>query len=101
MDMIRTLCKAKEMLSPNGLILIVGLAEPSSYLDHAVELLRIVPSKAVSMIRHIRTAESLNLMTYYRYPAMDSVRRTVRNLLPGAKLRYGLHFRYLLKWRNC
>ena len=48
MDMEQALKRAKELLAPNGMLVIVGLATPSSPLDHVIEVLRVIPSKISS-----------------------------------------------------
>ncbi len=98
MDMARALAKAKGMLAPGGMIVIAGLARPSTPADHAVELLRVIPSGIISAARRMRAPEDMGIVTSYELPDMAAVRRTVNDLLPGAVIRYGLHYRYLVKW---
>ena len=100
MDMERALARAKELLAPGGVIAIVGLASPSSTLDHAIELLRVVPSWISSKMHHMRTSEDLGIPTSYELPTMAQVREVASRLLPGAAIRQGLHWRYLLTWRE-
>ena len=100
MNMREALKKAKEILSPGGRLLIVGLAKPSSLPDYCLELLRVVPSKLLSALHSIRTAEEAGVPARYDFPPMSEIRRAAEDLLPGASIRYGLHYRYLLEWRN-
>ena len=100
MDMERAITKAKELLAPVGVIVIVGLASPSSVLDHAIEVLRIVPSWVSSRVHRMRTSEDLGVPTSYATPSMAEVRDIASRLLPGAAIRYGLYWRYLLTWRK-
>ena len=103
MNMVEALEKAKSLLAENGILLIVGLAKPSNFLDWIVELSRIVPSQVVSAVKKNTTSEELDMEVSYDFPTMDEVRRICKDCLPGYKLRYGLHYRYLLSWekRNC
>ena len=98
MEMRRAVQKAKSLLHPGGSLLIVGLAKPSSVLDCAVEALRVLPCAVSSRLKHMKTSEEQSIPVSYVFPTMNEVRRTARELLPGAKLRYGLYYRYLLKW---
>ena len=98
MNMEKALKKAVSVLSPGGRILIVGLASPSTLPDHLLELLRVLPSGILSALHRIRTAEELGTPASYAFPPMDEIRRTAEALLPGAVIRYGLHYRYLLEW---
>ena len=48
----------------------------------------------------MRISEELGIRTEYRLPRMNDVRRIVRQELPGARIHYVLHYRYLLEWTN-
>lgn len=98
MDMRFAVQKAKGLLNPGGKLLIVGLAKPSSVLDYAVEALRVLPCTAISRFKRMKTSEENSIPVSYAFPAMRVVRAMARELLPGARLRYGLYYRYLLKW---
>ena len=43
-------------------------------------------------------ADELGIPTSYELPAMAEVRRMAAEELPGARLRPGLYYRYLLSW---
>lgn len=98
MEMPSAVRKAKALLNPGGKLLIVGLAKPSSVLDYIVEALRVFPCAVISRLKHMKTSEEQSIPVSYVFPAMNEVRETARELLPGAKLRNGLYYRYLLKW---
>ena len=98
MEMRRAVQKAKALLNPGGRLLVVGLAKPSSVPDHAVEALRVLPCAVISRLKHMKTSEEQSIPVSYAFPAMNEVRAMARELLPGAELRYGLYYRYLLKW---
>lgn len=100
MDMEKAMARAKELLAPGGVIAIVGLASPSSALDRAIELLRVIPSRMSSRMHHMRTSEDLGIPTSYVTPTMARVREAASRLLPGAAIRHGLHWRFLLTWRK-
>jgi 2-polyprenyl-3-methyl-5-hydroxy-6-metoxy-1,4-benzoquinol methylase len=65
MDMTKALQKAKSLLTPCGKLLIVGLAKPSTTIDWALEVVRVLPSKILSAFHHIQSSEELNLSTSY------------------------------------
>ena len=100
MNMREALNKAKGILSPGGRLLIVGLAASSTVTDHLLELFRVLPAKVLSALHRIRTAEELGTPASYNFPPMNEVRRTAHALLPGAVIRYGLYYRYLLEWEK-
>ena len=98
MEMQAAIRKAKSLLLPGGKLLVVGLAKPSSVLDYVLEALRILPCAVISRVKHMKTSEEENIPVSYAFPAMCDVRTVARALLPGAELRSGLYYRYLLKW---
>ncbi len=98
MDMEKALQKARSLLSPSGKILIVGLASPSVITDWLLEAARVIPSKVISSFHHMKTSEELGIKTDYNLLRMKDVRSIVKQELPGARIRYALHYRYLLEW---
>ena len=52
----------------------------------------------VASIHHIQTSEELNISTFYDYPAMNDIRSMGKEELPGARIHYALHYRYLPEW---
>ncbi|MBQ3590439.1 MAG: class I SAM-dependent methyltransferase [Clostridia bacterium] len=100
MDMQSAVAKAKKLLERNGILIIVGLANPSGFMDWVVELSRVIPSKILSMIRQNIDSEALDIDVSYDFPKMEEVRRICHENLCGHTIRYGLHFRYLLTWEN-
>lgn len=98
MDMVAAIEKAKSLLSPNGLLIIVGLAAPSTVMDYAIEGLRILPCTMISKLRHMESSENLNIPVSYHLPSFNEVRDISSKMLPRAAIKYGLFYRYLLKW---
>lgn len=96
----KALEKAKTLLNNDGIIIIVGLSKPSSILDWIIEILRIIPSKIISKIKKIKTSEDLFLNVNYELPKLGELKKIYKKELKGYKLRYGLHYRYLLYWIN-
>ena len=100
MNMTEAVQKAKKLLEKNGVLIIVGLARPTGFLDLAVEAARVIPSKIISSLHKNTTSEELDIDVSYDFPGMNEIRRICREHLFGHKLRYGLHYRYLLTWEN-
>ena len=61
MDITESLRKAKSLLSPGGILVIVGLAKPSTVTDWILEAARALPSKISSSLHHMRTSEELRI----------------------------------------
>ncbi len=100
MEMPASLEKAKRLLAEGGSLLVVGLASPSSLGDHILDCLRVIPARFGSRLHRMRSSEELGIPTNGIYPEMREIRESVRRLLPGAKLRRGLYWRYLLSWKK-
>ena len=87
MDEEAALRKAADLLSPGGLLLVVGLAKPETAGDFLVEALRVIPAKIGSLLRDPEKS-------------LGAIRGICASVLPGAKIRRGLYYRYLLRWRK-
>ncbi len=100
MDAEKAIQRAKAMLRCGGVLLIVGLAKPSSPMDFLIEGLRVLPSAIVSRIKRIAPCEKHQVPIFYGYGYMKDIRRLAKETLPCAKIRPALHYRYLLQWRS-
>ncbi len=98
MDARKAVRKAKELLRPGGRLLVIGLAAPSGPGDWALECLRVLPARLGTLLRRARSSEELGLPVSYEFPKMAEVRALIRRELPGARLRSGLYYRWLLRW---
>lgn len=98
MDAGQAVTRAKALLSPGGVLLIVGLAKPSGAADWLLEALRVVPAAVMTRLRKAVNSEDRGIPVSYELPAMSSIRALPG--LAGAKLRYGLYYRYLLTWKK-
>ncbi len=100
MDITVALSKASSILKPGGMILIVGLAKPSSFFDWVVEAFHVIPCAIVSKIRHMQSSEENNIPVSYHFQEMNEIRTAANILLPSFKIKYGLFYRYLLWWKE-
>ncbi len=100
MDMTAAIERGKQLLSPNGLLIIVGLASPSTVMDYAAEGLRIIPCNVISRLKNMQSSESRSIPVSYKLPSLSEVRGIVSRTLPHAVIKYGLYYRYLLVWRK-
>ncbi len=100
MEQNGALRKAVSLLREDGVLLVVGLAAPSRFSDYVREGLRVVPSLVVSKLSGMKKTEEAGVPVSYALPPMDEVRETMRTVLPGSRLRHGLHFRYLLRYEK-
>lgn len=100
MDMPSSLEKAKRLLDPDGRLLIVGLASPSSLWDRLLDVFRVIPAGIGTRIHRMRSPEELGIPTCGKLPRMQEIRYASEQHLPGARLRRGLYWRYLLSWQK-
>ncbi len=100
MDMMAAIEKAKALLSPNGLLVVVGLATPSTIMDYVIEGLRILPCQIISKRKHMQSSETQNIPVSYNLPSLNEVRAISSKALPNVVIKYGLYYRYLLEWRK-
>lgn len=98
MDMASAIEKAKTLLSTNGIIIIIGLAKPANVLDYIIEILRILPCGIISKLKGMQSSESLSIPVSYQIPSLADVRDISSKILPHATIKYGLYYRFLLKW---
>ncbi len=100
MDMTSAIRKAVSLLAEGGVLIVVGLAVPSSLLDKVAEGLRVLPCRVLSKLHGEKTSEEQGIPVSYALPSMDAVRETVKKELPDAVLRRGLYYRYLLRYEK-
>ena len=97
MDEEAALRKAADLLTPGGLLLVVGLAKPESFVDYLTEVLRVIPA-AVGSALHGERDPGVPV----REPDMSlrELQKIVKALLPGTEIRRGLYYRCLLRWQK-
>ncbi len=100
MELLPTIQKAKKLLRDNGVLLVVGLAYPTSFSDYVVEAARVIPSYISSLWHRMKTSEQVGVVTSYQLNTMGEIREVIKAELPDAKLRSGLHYRYLIYWEK-
>lgn len=98
MDLRTALVKARELLTPNGEIAVVGLSANKSVVDWAWALTCLVPAAIGSRLHH-ETPDIGVVMTDPK-ESLDEIRRTADEVIPGASVRRTLYYRYLLRWAN-
>lgn len=91
-----TLRRAVDMLEPGGRLLVVGLAARATALDWVLSGLAIPVVRAANVLHH----EVRDIGVPVAPPREDlrQIRRAARAILPGARIRRALYYRYLLRW---
>jgi SAM-dependent methyltransferase len=97
MELLPALHRLRELTAPGGTLAIVGLATNQSALDWILSGLAVVPA---------RLARARRGWHEHGAPKMDprdswgDIRKSARALLPGARFRRRLYWRYSLVWNN-
>ncbi|MFJ5308490.1 class I SAM-dependent methyltransferase [Streptomyces sp. NPDC088350] len=100
-----TLTRFRDQLAPGGTLVVVGCAREESPVDHLLAALSIPLNLANGWLKNRgRTAASrpVSMTAVTRPPEITfaEIRREAARLLPGARLRRRLFWRYTLVWRG-
>lgn len=90
--------QARTWLRPGGMLLVVGLAANKSLSDWCWSAGQFPAARLGSWWR--RETRDLGVQVAPPTMSVAEVRALARRLLPGARLRRGLYYRYLLSWRR-
>jgi 2-polyprenyl-3-methyl-5-hydroxy-6-metoxy-1,4-benzoquinol methylase len=107
MPMEAILSKVKAALAPNGTLLVLDLYEGQGRVDRVANalavpaniVLRLVKQRRLNEPREVREAWEAHGQSD-RYPTLTQVRRVCREVLPGAKVKRHLLWRYSIVWRK-
>ncbi|MGW0785659.1 class I SAM-dependent methyltransferase [Streptomyces sp. NPDC002913] len=99
-----TLTRFRDHLAPGGTLVVVGVAEARTPGDHVMGLAAIPMNVAMALItnRGRRVARPASMTAPTRPPSMSfaEIERGAREVLPGARLRRRLFWRYTLVWHQ-
>jgi 2-polyprenyl-3-methyl-5-hydroxy-6-metoxy-1,4-benzoquinol methylase len=96
MDARSSLAKAAALLRPGGCLLVVGLAANRTIADGLLSALALPWVRLGSMLH--RESRDIGVPTAPAELSVADIRALAGELLPGARLRRGLYYRYLLSW---
>jgi SAM-dependent methyltransferase len=98
------LTRFRDHLAPGGTLVVVGLARPQSPVDHLLGAAAVPSNVAMAWIKNRgRTAPrpaSMTAPTRAADMSFADIVREARRILPGARLRRRLFWRYTLLWRR-
>jgi 2-polyprenyl-3-methyl-5-hydroxy-6-metoxy-1,4-benzoquinol methylase len=99
-----TLDRLKEELAPGGTLVVVGCARAAAPLDHALGLVAVPLNALTGWVKNrgrAVTHRPVSMTAPTREPGMtyDEVEREACRLLPGARFRRRLFWRYTLVWQ--
>ncbi|MGW3119608.1 class I SAM-dependent methyltransferase [Streptomyces sp. NPDC001107] len=103
LPLAQTLTRFRQQLAPGGTLVVVGLARDETFVDQLLGYASIPLNAATGWVKnHGRTAPRPASMTAVTRPAdvtYAEIVREARRILPGARLRRRLFWRYTLVWR--
>jgi SAM-dependent methyltransferase len=104
LGMAEALAHARELLSSGGRLLVVGLARPQTRLDVVTDWVSTLLNPVVGFVRHPRSNRLPSAPPSFpvKDPTLsyDEVRSEMERVLPGARLRHRLFFRYTAEWTS-
>ena len=99
--------KMKAALKPGGVLLILDLFEPQGVVDTLLNPLALLVSVILRLIHHGRLRSSREARDAWAaheshdlYPTMSQVRELCSEVLPGARIKKHLLWRYSVIWRK-
>jgi SAM-dependent methyltransferase len=102
-----TLLKMKAALKPGGVLLVLDLFEPAGLFDSLSNLVAIPVSVGLRLIHHGRLLPRREERAAWaahelhdRYPTMSEVHALCASILPGAKIKQHLLWRYSIVWEK-
>jgi SAM-dependent methyltransferase len=102
MPLIHTLELARRSLRLGGKIIVVGLANESTWADRMYSTASLVLNPVVGLLRNPRGVEQtpLNMTAPAMAPtaSFEEVRRVTQGVLPGSRVRRRLFWRYTTTW---
>ena len=101
LDLGPALRHASDMLVDRGRLLVVGLARPSTAADNRWDLGSAMVNPLVGIVKHPRVAvprDRAPLPVADPTLTFDEIKAQATALLPGARMRHRLFFRYTLEW---
>jgi len=96
MQLRSALLKARELLTPTGEIAVVGLSANHSIGDWLISAAGL-PAVRIGSRRH-RERRDIGVVVAPPRESLSDIRITAKEILPGARIRRGLYYRYLLHW---
>lgn len=100
----QTLASFRRQLAPGGTLVVVGLSRAHSPVDHLLGAVAIPSNAAVGWLKNKGRPSprpvSMTAPTRAARMTFDDVVREARAVLPGARLRRRLFWRYTLVWKH-
>lgn len=96
-DLAAGLRRGAALVAPGGRLLVVGLSRPAGPADWLVLGLTVPAVRLLDRVHGLDADDGRMVLADPRESLAD-IRRAAATLTPGARIRYGLYYRYLLSW---
>lgn len=96
MDLRQALLRMRELLSPGGKLLVIGLSANKTLTDMVLSGLAMLPIRVMDRVHG--AAHDIGVRIADPKEALHEIRRTAREVLPGVVVRRRFYYRYLLSW---
>jgi hypothetical protein len=91
------------LVRPGGLLIVVGLYLTSTRADRAMELVTLPANAAVGLAKAIKgtggRAHDAEMPVVWTAPTLPEIRAAAAEIVPGARIRRHVFWRYSLIWR--
>lgn len=98
LDLRLALTKARALLAPSGEIAVVGLSANKTLRDWLWSGMCLPAVRLGSRLHH--ETRDIGVVVADPTESLDEIRRVADAVLPGATIRRGLYYRYLLRWQQ-
>ena len=98
MELEPTLHRVRQLLRPGGQFLVVGLSARKSVADWVISALS-VPVASIGSALH-RETRDIGVQVAQPRESLAEIRAAAAKILPGARIRRGVYYRYLLSYRR-
>jgi 2-polyprenyl-3-methyl-5-hydroxy-6-metoxy-1,4-benzoquinol methylase len=98
LNMRAALQKARSLLRPGGELIVVGLSANRTVGDWVVSALHLPLVRLGSWMHH--ETPDIGVVATAPKETLREIRAVTQSELPGARIRRGLYYRYLLTWRK-
>ncbi|MEV5158469.1 class I SAM-dependent methyltransferase [Streptomyces sp. NPDC053728] len=99
-----TLARFRGSLTPGGTLVVVGVARAETFVDHALGALAIPMNVVMALVRNrgrrVARPASMTARTRPAVMSFAEIARDARDVLPGARLRRRLFWRWTLVWQQ-
>ncbi|MGX9899098.1 class I SAM-dependent methyltransferase [Arthrobacter sp. SA17] len=98
MPLPAALSRFRQLLRPDGILLVVGLAANKTPLDWVLSAGQILPLRVIGRLRH--ESHDVGVITTEPVESFGEIRAATRAALPSAIIRRRFYYRYSILWRK-